>query len=153
MVDQEIRRLARLLEALVRVKKVPVRQLERRLSFGGGTMNRIFSGRIDLKVRHILLVLEDLDVKPAQFFQLAYETGTEEATAEQLLEKLQRRGLAERFEPEPAPVPAAYPDLRNAMMDILQELGVLPGEKKKEAPKAAKSRTAVKTAKRKTAKA
>ncbi len=135
MVDQEIRRLARLLEALVRVQKVSVRALERRLGFGGGTLNRIFSGRIDLKVRHILLVLEDLGVKPAQFFELAYEAGTEDAAAEQLLDKLQRRGLAERLEPEPAPVPATYPELRNAMMDILQELGVLPGKEERKASK------------------
>jgi transcriptional regulator with XRE-family HTH domain len=124
MVDAEIRRLARLLEALVRVRKVPVRPLERRLGFGAGTLNRIFNGRIDLKIRHILLVLEDLEVKPAQFFALAYEAGTETVSAEQLLERLQRRGLAG---PEaPAPVALTVPELRTAMMDVLQELGLLP---------------------------
>jgi hypothetical protein len=122
MVDTEIRRLTRLLEALVRVKKVPVREIERRLGYAGGTMNRIFGGKIELKVRHILSVLEVLDVEPTAFFHIAYEKGTENATVEQILGKLERMGLASR--PEPKEPPVSYDDLRQTVAEILQELGV-----------------------------
>ncbi|HYU35398.1 MAG TPA: hypothetical protein VEW48_24870 [Thermoanaerobaculia bacterium] len=123
MVEPEIRRLTRLLEALVRVKKVPVRQLERRLGFGGGTLNRIFSGRIELKVRHIMLVLDDLGVPAVQFFKTAYADGMESATPEQLLAALNRRGLAEPLDLTPVePGSVTLAEFRKAMTEILDEV-------------------------------
>jgi hypothetical protein len=67
-VDEEVLRFARLLESVVRVSKVSIRELERRLDLGGGSLNRIFSGRIELKLRHILLVLDTLGLDPKQYF-------------------------------------------------------------------------------------
>jgi hypothetical protein len=71
MVDGEIRRYAKMLEAVVKLSELSTRELERRLNLGGGTLNRIFTGKIDLKLRHILLVLEEVGMKPERFFQLA----------------------------------------------------------------------------------
>jgi len=126
MVDEEVRRLARLLEALVKVEKVPVRELERRLDLGGGTLNRIFNGRIELKVRHVLLVLEALGVKPLAFFEQAYKAPEgEEETAAWLLdavERLRRRPAVPRPEPEPL----AEEDVRRILVDVLKELGMVP---------------------------
>jgi hypothetical protein len=149
MVDNEIRRLTHLLEALVRVKKLPVREVERRLGYAGGTMNRIFGGKIELKVRHILSVLEILDVAPAAFFQIAYEKGTENATVEQILGRLERMGLAGPLEPkEPAVTPE---DLRRTITEVLQELGVMgaaPAAKVSSPTKPAASALAQKAQKR-----
>lgn len=72
-VDEEVLRFSRLLESVVRVSKVSVRELERRLDLGGGSLNRIFSGRIDLKVRHILLVMDALGIDPRNYFKEAYK--------------------------------------------------------------------------------
>ncbi|HVT58159.1 MAG TPA: hypothetical protein VHR45_07145 [Thermoanaerobaculia bacterium] len=71
MVDEEIRRYAKLLEAVVKLSELSTRELERRLDLGGGTLNRIFTGKIDLKLRHILLVLDAVGMRPERFFQLA----------------------------------------------------------------------------------
>jgi hypothetical protein len=71
MLDDEIRRYAKVLEAAVKLSEVSTRELERRLGFGGGTLNRIFAGKIDLKMRHILLVLDTLGMPPERFFQIA----------------------------------------------------------------------------------
>src|SRR5260370_23695243 len=71
MVDAEIRRYGKMLEAVVKLSDLSTRELERRLDLGGGTLNRIFTGKIDLKLRHILLVLEVVGMKPQRFFQLA----------------------------------------------------------------------------------
>jgi hypothetical protein len=53
-IDKEVQRFARLLQSVVLVSRVPARQIERRLDYGAGTLNRVFNGRIELKMRHIL---------------------------------------------------------------------------------------------------
>ena len=96
MLDEEIRRYAKVLEAVVKLSDFSTRELERRLGLGGGTLNRIFAGKIDLKLRHILLVLEVVGMKPERFFQIACvrpaaadeEVGSSLAT--EILESFQR---------------------------------------------------------------
>jgi transcriptional regulator with XRE-family HTH domain len=99
MVDDDIRRYAKVLEAVVKLSDLSTRELERRLELGGGTLNRIFTGKIDLKLRHILLVLEVVGMKPERFFQLASTqppTGEEagSALAAEILESFQRFGYS-----------------------------------------------------------
>ena len=100
MLDEEIRRYAKVLEAVVKLSDFSTRELERRLGLGGGTLNRIFTGKIDLKLRHILLVLEVVGMKPERFFQIACvrpaaadeEAGSSLAT--EILESFQRFGYS-----------------------------------------------------------
>ena len=128
MIDQEVRRLARLLEALVKVERVPVRELERRLDLGGGTLNRIFTGKIELKVRHILLVLDALGVKPPTFFELAFKVpeGEEEQAGARLLESVEtlRRRPWLKFQPEPEPSSLTEDDVRRVVAEALREAGL-----------------------------
>src|ERR1700724_3671429 len=106
MVDEEIRRAAKVLEAVVKLSDFSTRELERRLDLGGGTLNRIFTGKIDLKLRHVLLVLEVVGMKPERFFQLACarpaardEAGS--ALAAEILESFQRFGYSIGRPPAP----------------------------------------------------
>jgi hypothetical protein len=146
MVEKETRRLTNLLESLVRVKKIPVREVERRLDYAGGTMNRIFNGKIEIKLRHILSVLEILEVPPSAFFQIAYEKGGEAMGVEQILARLERMGLASRPEP-PAAQPVTPDDLRRTIAEVLQELGVVGAPARKGAePSAAKPKAGAKAA-------
>lgn len=108
MVDSEIRRYGKLLEAVVKLSDLSTRELERQLDLGGGTLNRIFTGKIDLKLRHILLVLEVVGMKPERFFQLACtrpaagdEAGS--ALAAEILESFQRFGYSIGRPPAPPP--------------------------------------------------
>jgi hypothetical protein len=99
MVDDEIHRYAKVLEAVVKLSDLSTRELERRLDLGGGTLNRLFTGKIDLKLRHILLVLEVVGMRPDRFFQLACArpVAGEEAggsLAAEILESFQRFGYA-----------------------------------------------------------
>jgi AcrR family transcriptional regulator len=99
MVDEEIRRYAKVLEAVVKLSDLSTRELERRLELGGGTLNRLFTGKIDLKLRHILLVLEVIGMRPERFFQLACArpAAGEEAggsLAAEILESFQRFGYS-----------------------------------------------------------
>ena len=108
MVEAEIRRYGKMLEAVVKLSDLSTRELERRLDLGGGTLNRIFTGKIDLKLRHILLVLEVVGMKPERFFQLASarpaagdEAGS--ALAAEILESFQRFGYSIGRPPTPPP--------------------------------------------------
>src|ERR1700753_2641529 len=101
MVDDEIRRYAKVLEAVVKLSDLSTRELERRLELGGGTLNRIFTGKIDLKLRHVLLVLDVVGMKPERFFQLACTrpaataTGAHDSSlAAEILESFQRFGYS-----------------------------------------------------------
>jgi transcriptional regulator with XRE-family HTH domain len=130
MIDEEVRRLARLLEALVKVERVPVRELERRLDLGGGTLNRIFSGKIELKVRHILLVLDALGVKPLAFFEQALKVpeGQEEQVGARLLESVEtlRRRPWLKFQAEAEPTALTEEDVRRVVIEVMREVGFGP---------------------------
>lgn len=128
MIDEEVRRIARLLEALVKVERVPVRELERRLDLGGGTLNRIFSGKIELKVRHILLVLDALGVKPLAFFEQALKVpeGEEERAGARLLESVETLRRRPWRQPEPEPGGLTEDDVHRIVVEALREVGLGP---------------------------
>lgn len=128
MVDDEIRRVARLLETLVKVEKVPVRELEQRLELGGGTLNRVFNGKIELKLRHILLVLEALEIRPLAFFDQAFRArdGEEDERAAWLLDAVERLRRPTPPEPGPGTVPLSERAVRRIVIDVLHEVGLTP---------------------------
>src|SRR3954462_7611482 len=66
----ELSRMTSLLETLIFAKKIRIREVERRLGISNGTLARIFNGKIELKFRHILDLLEILDVQPKTFFKV-----------------------------------------------------------------------------------
>ena len=72
MIDEEIRRLAGLLGTLVRLSGIPAYSIERKLGMSKGTLTKVFKGQVELRMRHILLVLQAIDVPPEQFFSMAY---------------------------------------------------------------------------------
>lgn len=92
-IDKEVQRFARLLESVVLVSRVPARQIERRLDYGAGTLNRVFNGRIGLKMRHILAVLEVIGMDGETFFKLAYRKEEGDALAAQILAALKSQGF------------------------------------------------------------
>jgi AcrR family transcriptional regulator len=135
MVDEEIRRYAKVLEAVVKLSDLSTRELERRLELGGGTLNRLFTGKIDLKVRHILLVLEVVGMRPERFFQLACArpAAGEEAggsLATEILESFQRFGYSIG---QPGSAPARPPSdeeldrrIEAALERVLDRVGRVP---------------------------
>ena len=72
MSDHEVRRIAELLSAELRSRKVTKRSIEQRMGWSHGYMTRLTSGAIELKLRHVFEVLEVVGVSPAEFFLQAY---------------------------------------------------------------------------------
>jgi transcriptional regulator with XRE-family HTH domain len=127
--DPRAQRVARLLETLVRVKGVSLRQLERQLGASVGTARRIFTGAISLKLSHILDILAILDVPPALFFRIAFEDTAPQALgeAETLLAQAQKITL-------PKTELEAVPDenFLRLVEVALERFGVIPAKPHKE---------------------
>ncbi|HYN20727.1 MAG TPA: helix-turn-helix transcriptional regulator [Thermoanaerobaculia bacterium] len=72
MAQEEIQRLLHVLRVAMRILDVSNRDIEKKLGFSYGYLSRLFAGNIELKVDHILQIVEVLGLTPAEFFQLAY---------------------------------------------------------------------------------
>ncbi|HWM91197.1 MAG TPA: helix-turn-helix transcriptional regulator [Thermoanaerobaculia bacterium] len=71
-IDDEVRRAARLLDALIQATGTSREELERRLEASPGYVNRLLAGRVELKLRHIVAILRALEIEPGLFFQTLY---------------------------------------------------------------------------------
>lgn len=71
-IDDEVRRTAQLLEALIQVTGVSQEEVETRLEASPGYVGRLLGGRVELKLRHILAILRILEIEPSLFFQTLY---------------------------------------------------------------------------------
>lgn len=76
MVQEEIQRLLHMLRVAMRILDVSNRDVEKKLGLSYGYLSRLFSGSIELKVEHILEILQVLGLTPTEFFQLAYPRKT-----------------------------------------------------------------------------
>ena len=76
MIQEEIQRLIQMLRVAMRILDVSNRDIEKQLGLSYGYLSRLFSGAIELKMEHILQILEVLGLTPAEFFQLAYPRRT-----------------------------------------------------------------------------
>lgn len=70
-IDEEVRRYASLLRQAIRAAGLSVSEVERRLGAGPKALRRIFSGHVDLKLKHILAILRILNMPQDEFFAIA----------------------------------------------------------------------------------
>jgi len=127
MIDDDIGRCAKMLESVVRMHGLSARQLEEKLSYGAGTVNRLFNGKIELKLRHILLILGVIGIPPSQFFREAFPEGerprSEPEMASRLLDLLARHASKPPDRPAPG---ISDDDLDRRILEALNRLGVTP---------------------------
>jgi transcriptional regulator with XRE-family HTH domain len=117
-IDDEVRRAARLLEALIQAAGVSHDDLERRLEASPGYVGRLLSGEVELKLRHVLAISRALEIEPALFFQTLYPAA-EPAGGTVQVEELHQRLKALGFATESAP---ARPEVRMEDLErLLQE--------------------------------
>jgi transcriptional regulator with XRE-family HTH domain len=126
MNEDEVVRLTNLLAAAVKFSNVTQREVERKLGLSSGSLSRLFSGGIELKVKHILDVCEVIGFAPSRFFHAAYPQRDEESgdawRLQRLLEQLHPvKGVAA---PPPAPpAPAPGPSQAEIERMVLAALG------------------------------
>lgn len=96
------------------------KDLDQKLGAGPGYVSQVLTGRMELKLRHILAILRALDVEPSLFFQTLYpesRPATDQAVMEEFLKRFQKLGFGGAPSPpvppaaSPAPSPAPGPAL------------------------------------------
>jgi transcriptional regulator with XRE-family HTH domain len=104
-VEHEVERLTTLLAAAVKFSDVTQREVERKLGLSSGSLSRLFSGGIELKVKHILDICEVIGFSPARFFRAAYPLNEEDDGEARRLQRLLEQLHPAREEKPPAPEP------------------------------------------------
>jgi transcriptional regulator with XRE-family HTH domain len=123
MVKEEIQRLLYVLRVAMRILDVSNREVEKRLGLSYGYLSRLFSGSIELKVEHILQILEVLGLTPAEFFQLAYprRTSPPSESAARLRSILDGIGPL-TSEERPAPKEMSAEELESVVSKVLRKM-------------------------------
>lgn len=105
-IDDEVRRATKLLETVMQAAGLTRKDLDQKLGAGPGYVSQVLTGRMELKLRHIIAILRALEVEPTVFFQTLYpenRPATDAVVMEEFLRRFQQLG----FGPRPAqPAPA-----------------------------------------------
>ncbi len=70
--DPRILQVAKALAAAVRTAGRSRLSLERQLDLSSGYLSKILGGTVELRMRHVLMILDALEVDPAEFFRTAF---------------------------------------------------------------------------------
>lgn len=127
LIDAEVRRLAELLDRVVRLSKRSRRSLEADLGLGSSGLSKILNGTIRLQVSHVLSVLEALEVDPYDFFRVAY--GKRRLGKSPVIEQLRallgpdrEKGAGEKEEPPAGDeLPGFEERVRQVLLKLLTE--------------------------------
>jgi len=68
--EGQTEQLARVLKILLRSAKIQNQEIEKKLGFSGGYMSRLLSGKIDIKISHVLDLAAILDLWPHELFAI-----------------------------------------------------------------------------------
>lgn len=115
MNEDEVVRLTNLLSAAVKFSNVTQREVERKLGLSSGSLSRLFSGGIELKIKHVLDVCEVIGFPPSRFFRAAYPQRDEESGDAWRLQR-----LLEQLHPGKDKEPAADQDQKAAAANPTQ---------------------------------
>jgi transcriptional regulator with XRE-family HTH domain len=106
--------LTEVLKILLRFSKVRHRDIEERLGLSGGYMSRLLSGKIDIKISHVLRLAEILDIRLHELFAIAFpeEGAGRPSPGLQHIRKVFPNLVPPVLGAEPADAQAAGPDLK-----------------------------------------
>lgn len=125
MNQDEVTRITALLCAAVKFSNVTQREVERKLGLSSGSLSRLFSGGIELKIKHVLDICEVIGLPPSRFFVAAYPEPTDDAgngwRIQRLLEQLHPRlqSAPPALAPVVSPVQA---DIEQLVVSALRKL-------------------------------
>ncbi|MEA2562933.1 MAG: hypothetical protein QOH06_4437 [Acidobacteriota bacterium] len=114
MKDKDVIRVAQMLKAAVRFTGVSHRKIEREMGLSTGYLSRILSGKVELRIQHVLGVCRAIGLPPSAFFEAAYPSRELDPETARLVAALQELLPAEDAAPRakarkagPAPRPPA----------------------------------------------
>jgi transcriptional regulator with XRE-family HTH domain len=114
MKDKDVVRVAQMLKAAVRFTGFSHRKIEREMGLSTGYLSRILSGKVELRIQHVLGVCRAIGLPPSAFFEAAYpsreldpETARLVAALQELLPAEDAAPRAKARKASPARPPAA----------------------------------------------
>jgi len=119
--SEEIQHSLDLLKRVVKSLGPTRQQLERQIGMSSGWASKVLNGEIELRVRHILTVLEVCGVEPWRFFAAAFpQPGSEERAAAALFQSRldSRRATSADFASELSQALRRVVDLLESGADI-----------------------------------
>lgn len=136
-IEDEVRRATKLLETVMQAAGLTRKDLDQRLGAGPGYVSQVLTGRMELKLRHILAILRALDVEPSIFFQTLYpesRPSSDQVVMEEFLKRFQKLGFGGNPTPPP-PQPSPVLDsqelerlIQSAVRTALAERGETDSE-------------------------
>jgi hypothetical protein len=105
--EDQIEQLSRVLKILLRFAKIQNQEVEKKLGFSGGYMSRLLSGKIDIKLSHVLDLAAILDLQPHELFAVAFpQTQTGPSPGLQRVQKMLPHLVPASLTPPAPPQPA-----------------------------------------------
>jgi transcriptional regulator with XRE-family HTH domain len=110
--DSEVTRITNMLSSAIKFSGWKQRDIEKTLGWSSGSMSRLLSGGIELKIKHVLEICSVIGFPPARFFHATYpdaeQGGQDAARLQRLLEQLHPLSEPEAAAPMPPepPTPA-----------------------------------------------
>jgi transcriptional regulator with XRE-family HTH domain len=71
-VDEKTARVAEVLTAAARIAGRSRLSLEQQMGLSSGYLSKILGGTVELRLRHVSMILDALEVDPADFFRVAF---------------------------------------------------------------------------------
>ena len=118
--DWKALRVAEVLSATVRVAGRSRLSLEQQMGLSSGYLSKILGGTVELRMRHVFMILDAIEVDPADFFRVAFPRRLHPAasrTARRLMEDVQTLLAL-----EPAPDAAAGDEFDEQVRQSLARL-------------------------------
>jgi transcriptional regulator with XRE-family HTH domain len=113
-------RILQLLNAMIGMRRLRLRDLEGRIGLSAGTLRRILNGTIELKFRHITDLLAVLEIPTKTFFRIAFESDDPDQAQVLLAQALR---IAQ---PESKPVMLSPGQIEEVVLATMKRLGFIP---------------------------
>jgi transcriptional regulator with XRE-family HTH domain len=135
-VTRDVQAVANYLRLCIQAERRTLRSIETELEMGEGYLGQLLRGAVDLKLKHVLGVLDVLGIDPLEFFSAVYEKtdgGVPHRPARlppeaELGERSRRRPLSP--EEVASGVAVTMERFRAALVTMLQQLGEIIEEEK-----------------------
>jgi len=104
MIDDDIRRYIVVLDELIGRSRLTKADVEHRLHWAKGRLTKLLQGTYELKVRHVLSVLDAINVDPLHFYALVHRSANPRrggSLAESLISAFEAQGA----QPQPLLLP------------------------------------------------
>jgi transcriptional regulator with XRE-family HTH domain len=127
--SEETLRLAGMLKTLAKSKRRSIRSIEQQMGVSTSIFHKVLKGDVTFHIRHLLMILDALEIDWAEFFHIAYpRAGAPPAASHDSLLGDLDRALGEL---EPAAEEISDAEFAERVRQVLTHLGLLPDEEAK----------------------